>query len=109
MNFPIRQERRHQLRAECNFTASIHRGSHSFDGLVKNVSDNGGFLWSSQRLIPGERVCIAIEPPYCGPLVIEAEVAWSRILRQDEPDGLYGMRFRFIDLCLMQATTCPSR
>jgi len=101
MNFPIKLERRHQSRAECDLPARILRGSRSFAGRVKNVSDNGAFLWSSQKLPPGERVCIAIEPPYCGPLVFEAEVSWSRIFRQDEPGGLYGMGFRFIDLRLI--------
>ena len=107
MNMPLKQERRHQSRAECNLKARIHRGSSSFDGLVKNISDNGGLLWSSQKFLPGEHVCIAVEPPYCGPLVIEAKVVWSRIFRQDEPGGLYGMGFRFIDLGLIQVTAYP--
>ena len=107
MNFPIKQDRRYQSRAECNLTAKIHTGSSSFEGLVKNVSDSGAFFWSPQKLLPGECVCIAIEPPYCGPLVIEAQVVWSRIFRQDEPGGLYGMGFRFIDVRLTQITTSP--
>ena len=100
------KEKRHESRAECNLTAKIHTGSSSFDGLVKNISDNGALFWSPQKLLPGECVCIAIEPPHCGPLMIEAEVVWSRIFRQNEPGGLYGMGFRLIDVRQMQITTC---
>lgn len=105
MSLPIRQERRHQLRAECNLTARIHRTSRSFDGLIRNVSDNGVFLCSSQKLLPGECVCITVEPTGCAPLAIDAEVVWSRILRHHEPGGLYAMGCRFIDVCLMQTAT----
>ncbi len=102
MNFPVKQERRHQPRAECNLTARIHRASRSFDGLIRNVSDNGVFLCSSQKLLPGECVRITVEPTGCAPLVIDAEVVWSHILRHDEPGGLYAMGCRLIDVCLMQ-------
>ena len=105
MTFPIRQERRHQLRAKCNLTARIHRASRSFDGLIRNVSDNGVFLCSSQKLLPGECVHITVEPTGCAPLVIDVEVVWSQILRHDEPGGLYAMGCRFIDVCLMQTGT----
>ena len=105
MNFPIKQERRHQPRAECNLTARIHRASRSFDGLIRNVSDNGVFLCSSQKLLPGECVRITVEPTGCAPLEIDAEVVWSHILRHDEPGGLYAMGCRFIDVCLMQTAT----
>ena len=102
MNFPIKQERRQQQRAECNLTARIHRASRSFDGLIRNVSDSGVFLWSSQKLLPGECVRITVEPTGCAPLAIDAEVVWSHILRHDEPGGLYAMGCRLIDVCLMQ-------
>ena len=95
MSLPIRQERRHQLRAECNLTAGIHRASRSFDGLIRNVSDNGVFLCSSQKLLPGECVRITVEPTDCAPLEIDAEVVWSRILRHDEPGGLYANGLSF--------------
>jgi hypothetical protein len=103
--FPIKQERRHQPRAICNVTARIHRASRSFDGLIRNVSDNGIFLCSSQKLLPGECVRITVEPTGCGPLAIDAEVVWSRILRHGESGGLYAMGCRFIDVCLMQTVT----
>ena len=105
MSLPIKQERRHQPRAECNLTARIHRASRSFDGLIKNVSDDGVFLYSSQKLLPGECVRITVEPTGCAPLEIDAEVVWSRILRHDEPGGLYAMGCRFIDVYLMQTAT----
>ena len=102
MNFTVKHERRHQPRTECNLTARIYRASRSFDGLIRNVSDNGIFLCSSQKLIPGECIRITVEPTGCAPLEIDAEVIWSRILRHDEPGGLYAMGCRFIDVCLMQ-------
>jgi hypothetical protein len=107
--FPIKQERRHHLRAECNLTARIRRASSSFDGLIRNVSDNGVFLCSSQKLLPGECVRIAVEPPGCVPLEIDAEVVWSRIFRHDEPGGLYGTGCRFMDMRLMQTATSPTQ
>jgi hypothetical protein len=100
MNLPIKKERRQKPRAECNLTAMIHRASHSFEGLVRNVSDDGLFLCSSQKLLPGECVRIIVEPKGCAPLEIDAEVIWSHILRHDEPGGLYAMGCRFIDVCL---------
>ena len=102
MNFPKKQERRQQPRAECNLRAMIHTASRSFDGLIKNVSDNGLFLCSSQKLLPGECIRIAVEPTGCAPLVFDAEVVWSHILRHNEPGGLYAMGCRLTDVCLMQ-------
>ena len=105
MHYPNQQERRHQPRFECNLTARVHRASRSFEGFIKNVSDKGVFLCSSQKLPPGECVSITVEPPGCGTLEIDAEVVWSRILRHDEPGGLYAMGCRFIDVCLTQTPT----
>ena len=105
MNFALKQERRQQPRTECNLTAEIHRASRSFHGLIRNVSDNGVFLCSSQRILPGECVRIIVQPAGCATLEIDAEVVWSRILRHDEPGGLYAMGCRFIDVCLMQTAT----
>ncbi len=105
MSLPIKQERRYQPRTECNLTARIHRASRSFDGLIRNVSDNGVFLCSSQKLLPAECVCITVEPTVCAPLAIDAEVVWSHILGHDKPGGLYAMGCRFIDVCLMQTAT----
>lgn len=105
MNLPVKQERRHRPRVECNLTARIHRASHSFDGLIRNVSDSGVFLCSSQKLLPGEWIRIAVEPTGCAPLVMEAEVVWSHILRHDEPGGLYATGCRLIDVCLRQTVT----
>jgi hypothetical protein len=109
MEFPVQQERRHQPRAKCNLTARIHRASHSFDGFIRNVSEDGVFLCSSQKLLPGECVRIIVEPTGCAPLEINAEVIWSRILRHDKPGGLYAMGCRFIDVCLVQTTKKKSR
>ena len=103
--FSRKQERRHQPRVTCNVTARIHRASRSFDGNIRNVSDNGAFLCSSQKLLPGECVRITVEPTGCPPLAIYAEVVWSRILRHDEPGGLYAMGCRFIDVYLTQTGT----
>ena len=104
MSFQVKQERRHQPRAECDLPAKIHRASRSFDGLIRNVSDSGVFLCSSQKLLPGECVRITVEPTGCAPLAIDAEVVWSYILRHDEPGGLYAMGCRLIDVCLMQTS-----
>ena len=105
MNVPIKQERRHQPRTACNLTARIDTASRSFDGLIRNVSDNGVFLCSSQKLLPGECIRITVEPTGCAPLVFDAEVVWSHILRHDEPGGLYAMGCRLNDVCLMQTAS----
>lgn len=105
MGFTVKQERRCQTRVECNLSARIHRTSRSFDGLIRNVSDHGVFLYSSRKLLPGECVRVTVEPPGCPPLEIDAEVVWSGILRQDEPGGLYSMGCRFIDVHPMQTAT----
>lgn len=109
MNFALNEDRRQQPRTECNLTARIHRASRSFDGLIRNVSDNGVFLCSSQKLLPGECVRITVEPKGCAPLEIDAEVVWSRIFRHDEPGGLYGTGCRFMDMRLMQTATSPTQ
>jgi hypothetical protein len=101
MNFPMKQERRHQPRAACNLSARIHTASRSFDGLIRNVSDNGVLLCSSQKLLPDECIRITVEPTGCAPLVFDAEVIWSHILRHNEPGGLYAMGCRLNDVCLM--------
>jgi len=95
MSLPMKKEKRYQPRTECNLTARIHRASRSFDGLIRNVSDNGVFLCSSQKLLPGEYVRITVEPTGCTRLEIDAEVVWSRILRHDEPGGLYANGLSF--------------
>ena len=100
MSLPVKQEKRHEPRTECNLTAKIHRASNSFDGLIRNVSDNGVLLCSSQKILPGECVRITVEPAGCAPLIMEAEIVWANILRQDEPGGLYAMGCRLIDVCL---------
>jgi hypothetical protein len=107
--FFLKQERRHHQRAECNLIARIHRASRCFDGLIRNVSDKGVFVCSAQKLLPGECICIAVEPPGCVPLEIDLEVVWSRIFRHDEPGGLYGTGCRFIDVRLMQTATSPTQ
>ena len=101
MVVPIKKERRKHPRVGSDLTARIQRASRSFDGLIRNVSDTGVFLCSAQKLIPGECVRIVVDPRHCAPMVFDAEVIWSSILRQEEPDGLYGMGFRFIDVHLM--------
>jgi len=105
----MKKERRYQPRTECNLTARIHRASRSFDGLIRNVSDKGVFLYSSQKLLPGECVRITVEPTGCVPLEIDAEVIWSRIFRHDEPGDLYGTGCRFMDMRLRQTATSPTQ
>jgi hypothetical protein len=95
-----KEERREHSRVESDLTARVQRGLRSFDGLIRNVSESGVFLCSSQRLLPGECVRIAVEPRHCGPMLFDAEVIWSSILGQEEPGGLYGIGFRFLDVCL---------
>ena len=43
-------------------------------------------------------VRIAIEVTERSPLVIDAQVVWSRVLSKVETGGLYGIGFRFVNL-----------
>jgi len=96
------EERRRHLRTESDLTARIQWTTRRFYGVIRNVSDNGVFVCCDQRLLPGECVRIAVEPKECVPMIIDAEVVWSRILRQDNTFGSYGIGFRFLDVCLTQ-------
>ncbi len=92
------KERRQHPRAKSDWTARIQREPHSFDGVIKNVSHSGISICCDHNLPPGERVRLAIEHPDRLPLVIDAEVIWSRILGQDEEYGLYRLGLRFVDI-----------
>ncbi len=94
----MKEEKREHPRAESDWTARIQREQLFFDGVVKNVSHRGAYICCDRKLIPREKVRIAIEDPDRAPLVIDAEVVWSRILSQNETCGLYGIGFRFIDV-----------
>ncbi len=98
----MRKERRKHPRAESDLTARIKWTSRRFDGVIRNVSDNGIFVSCDHRLLPGECVRIAVAPTDCVPMVIDAEVVWSRILKQKEGCGFYGIGFRLLNVCLAQ-------
>ena len=98
----MKKERRKHPRAESDLTARIQWTSRRFDGVIRNVSDNGIFLSCDHRLLPGECVRIAVAPTDCVPMVIDAEVVWSRILKQKEDRGFYGIGFRLLNVCLTQ-------
>ena len=106
----MRKERRRHPRAKSDLTARIQWTSRRFDGVVKNVSDNGLFVCCDHRLLPGECVRIGcISAFYCMLFMLlcsfslfDAEVIWSIILGQEELGGLYGIGFRFLDVCLTQ-------
>lgn len=98
----MRRERRKHPRAKSDLTARIQWSSLRFDGVIKNVSDNGAFVCCDHRLLPGECVRIAVAPTDCVPMVIDAEVVWSRVLKQRENLGFYGIGFRFLNVCLTQ-------
>ena len=94
----MKEEKREHPRAESDWTVRIQREQLFFDGVVKNVSHRGAYICCDRKLIPREKIRIAIEHPDRAPLVIDAEVVWSRILSQDETCGLYGIGLRFIDV-----------
>ena len=96
------KERRKHPRAQSVLAARIQKHPRAFAGIIKNVSPNGAFVSCDHRLRPGEYVRIAIELTDRLPLVIDAEAVYSRILSQEETGGLYGVGFRFLNLCLMQ-------
>jgi hypothetical protein len=96
------EERRRHLRTESDLSASIQWTSRRFDGVIRNVSDDGAFVCCDHRLLPGECVRIAVKPKDCAPMVFDAEVVWSRILGRDDTYGSYGIGFRFLDVCLTQ-------
>ena len=98
----MRKERRRHPRAKSDLLARIQWTSRRFNGVVKNVSDNGLFVCCDHRLLPGECVRIAVEPPDCGAMVFNAEVVWSSTFEQKENRGFYGIGFRFLDVSLTQ-------
>ena len=99
----MEKERRKHPRAKCDLKTRIQWTSRCFVGVIKNVSDNGLFVSCEHRLLPGECVSITVEPPDCGAMVFNAEVVWSRTLKQKENLGFYGLGFRFLDVCLTQS------
>ena len=101
----MRKERRKHPRAQSVLAAKIQKHSRPFAGIIRNVSPNWAFVCCDHRRLPGEYVRIAIELTDCLPLAIEAEAVYSRILSREETGDLYGVSFRFLNVCLMQSKT----
>ena len=92
------RERRQHPRAESDWTARIQRRPRPFDAVIRNISHSGIFVCCDYKLPAGELVRIAIEVTERSPLVIDAQVVWSRVLSKVETGGLYGIGFRFVNL-----------
>jgi hypothetical protein len=94
----MEEERRQHPRTESEWLARIQKEELFFDGIVRNVSHSGAYICCDRKLLPTEKVRMAMEHSDRRPLVIDAEVIWSRILSQDETCGAYGVGLRFAEV-----------
>ena len=94
----MEKERRQHPRSESQWLARIQKEQLFFDGIVQNVSHSGAYICCDRKLVPAEKVRIAMEHSDHTPLVIDAEVIWSRILSQDETCSVYGVGCRFTEV-----------
>ncbi len=89
-------ERRRHPRAEIEWPATIRQDDLTVDGVIKNLSHSGALVCSDHKLLPGERIRLAIMLLDRLPLVVDAEVIRSSIHSSDSLCGLFEMGVRFV-------------
>ena len=91
-------------RVKFRWPATIMTGRKVLEGITRNVSVNGAFIYyyqPHQYGIPlplNKRVIVVIEVSDRLPLTMQAEVVWSDFLSSDEENTLLGVGVRFLEI-----------
>ena len=97
-------ENRLSSRVKFRWPAVIMTGQRALEGITRNVSANGAFLYYYQPHQHGiplplkQRVVLVIKVPDRTPLLMHAEVVWSAVLSSDEENTLLGVGLRFLEI-----------
>ena len=97
-------ENRLYSRVKFKWPATILTKNRLLDGITRNISVNGTFIYYYQPHNDGlplrldSRVAIVLRVPDRLPLLIKAKVVWSDFLSSDEDSTLLGVGLHFIDI-----------
>lgn len=97
-------ENRLYSRVKFRWPAIIMTKSKVIEGITRNVSVNGAFIYYYQPndlALPirvDRRVALAIRAPDRLPLLMQAEAVWSDFLSSDEDSTLLGVGLRFLEI-----------
>ena len=87
-----------------NWPVTILTPDKSIDGIARNFSSTGTFIYYDQQKkkpLPFPRhtqVALVVRVPSRLPLLIQAEVIWSKIINSRDGKALIGMGLRFTDV-----------
>ena len=97
-------ENRLYSRVKFKWPATIFTENRLLDGITRNISVNGTFIYYHQPHYHGlplrldTLVALVIRIPDRLPLLIKAEVVWSDFLSSDEDNTLLGVGLHFVDI-----------
>lgn len=97
-------EKRLYSRVKFRWPALIFTTQRVIEGITRNVSANGAFIYYYQLHehglpLPGhKRLALVIRTPHRLPLLVRAEVMWSDFLSSDEENTLLGVGLRFSEV-----------
>ena len=97
-------EKRLYSRVKFRWPALIFTTQRVIEGITRNVSANGAFIYYYQPHEHGlplpsrKRLAVVIRTPDRLPLLARAEVMWSDFLSSDEENTLLGVGLRFSDV-----------
>ena len=97
-------EKRLYSRVKFRWPAMIFTTKRVIEGITRNVSANGAFIYYYQPHEHGlplpsrKRLAVVIRTPDRLPLLARAEVMWSDFLSSDEENTLLGVGLRFSDV-----------
>lgn len=97
-------ENRLYSRVKFRWPAMIMTPNKVIEGITRNVSVNGAFIYYYQPHDLGlpirvnKRVAVVIRVPERLPLLVQAQVVWSDFLSSDEENTLLGVGLRFLEI-----------
>jgi hypothetical protein len=100
----MENDKRLYARIKVRWPAAIVTKDTAIDGMKRNISVNGGFLYyyrphlDALPLRPKQRLGVIIKVPGRLPLLVHVVVVWSEILSSDEANTLIGVNLRFLEL-----------
>ena len=87
-----------------NWPATILTTEMSIDGIARNFSSTGAFIYYEQQYEDAApfprhtKVGLVVRVPHRLPLMIRAEVIWSKIINSRDGTALLGVGLRFTEV-----------